>query len=105
MLAQNKNGKAYVALLYELLVGEIKLPRSHRRSVRCGALKIEEPELLESIKDLMNAFFEILSNSLNTHDQMEHAIDLKNGQMPKFESIYNMSQDELATIREYFESA
>ena len=105
ILAQNEDEETYVALSYELLVGEIEPPRSHRRPVRCEALKVEEPELLEFIKNLMNAFFEILSDSLNTHNQVKHAINLKNEQMPKFESIYNMSQDELAIIREYLENA
>ena len=105
MLTQNEDGEAYVALPYELLVGEMEPPRSHRRPVRCDALEVEEPELPEPIKDLMEAFSEILSDSLNTHDQVEHAIDLKEGQLPKSGPIYNMSQDELATIREYLESA
>ena len=104
MLAQNKNEKTYVALSYKLLVDEMKLPRNHRRSMKCETLKVEEPELPKPIKNLMNAFSEILSNSLNTYDQMKHVINLKNKQMPKFEPIYNMSQNELATIREYLKN-
>ena len=104
MLAQNKDEKTYVALSYELFVGEMKPSRSHRRFIRYGALEIKEPELFELIKNLMNAFSEILFDSLNTYDQIEHTIDLKNEQMPKFGPIYNMSQNELATIRKYLEN-
>ena len=79
MLAQNKNEKIYVALSYELLVDEMKLSCSYRRFVRCEVLEVEESELFEFIKDLMNAFFEILFDSFNIYDQVEHAIDLKDG--------------------------
>ena len=105
MLTQNKNEKIYVALSYELLVDEMKSPRNHRRSVKCEALKIEESELFEFIKNLIDAFSEILSDSFNTYNQMKHAINLKNEQILKFGPIYNMSQNELATIQKYLESA
>ena len=105
MAAQKGDGEAYVALPYELLVGEIKPRRGFRRPVRCGALEVDEPELPDPINDLMEAFSEIASDSLNTHDQVEHPIDLVDDRIPKSGPIYNMSQDELATIREYLESA
>ena len=105
MLAQKGDGEAYVALPYELLVDAVKPSRRTRQPVRCGALEVDEPKLPEPIKDLMEAFSEILSDSLNTHDQVEHPIDLVEGKLPKSGPIYNMSQDELATIREYIESA
>ena len=98
MLTQNKNKKTYVALSYKLLVNEIKFSRNHRRSMKYKTLKIEKSKLFEFIKNLINAFFEILFNSFNTYDQIKHTINLKNKQMSKFESIYNMSQNELAII-------
>ena len=61
----------------DMRCGKMESPRSHRRPVRCGAPEVEESELPESIKDLMEAFSEIRSDSLNTHDQVEYTIDLK----------------------------
>ena len=105
MTAQKKNGETYVALLYELLVDEIKFRREFRRSVRCEALEVDESELSNFINDLMKAFSKIASDSLNTHDQVEHLIDLVNDKIPKSSPIYNMSQNEFAIIRKYLESA
>ena len=46
-------------------------------------------------------FFEMLSNNLNTHDQVKYAIDFINNQISRMRSCYNMSQDKLSIIREY----
>ena len=77
---------------------------NYRRFVRCKTLKIKEFELFKFIKNLINVFFEILFDSFNTYNQIKYIINLKNEQMFKFEFIYNMSQNEFATIREYFKS-
>jgi len=50
-------------------------------------------------------FSEILSDSLNTHDQMKHLIDLMKSKMSCIEFIYKMTWDELAVIRDYLNSA
>ncbi len=50
-------------------------------------------------------FSEIVSNSLNMHDQMKHFIDLMKSKMSYIESIYKMIQDELAVIQDYLDSA
>ena len=105
MTTQKKNDETYVALSYELLVDEIKFQREFRRFVKCEAFEIDESELFNFINDLMKAFSKIASDSLNTHDQVEHSIDLINDRISKSNSIYNMSQNELATIRKYLESA
>ena len=105
MAAQKGNGETYVALSYELLVDEIKFRREFRRLVRCEVFEVDEFELSDFINDLMKAFSKIANDSLNTHDQVEHFIDLVNDRIFKSGSIYNMSQNELATIRKYFESA
>ena len=105
MTTQKKDGETYVALSYELLVDEIKSRREFRRFVRCEAFEIDEFELFDSINDLMKAFSKIASDNLNTHDQVEHSIDLVNDRILKSNSIYNMSQNELAIIRKYLESA
>jgi len=50
-------------------------------------------------------FSEIVSDSLNMHDQMKHFIDLMKSKMSYIESIYKMIQDELAVIQDYLDSA
>ena len=50
-------------------------------------------------------FFEALSDNLNTHDQMKHLIELMKRKLSRIDSIYKMSQNELATIRDYLISA
>ncbi len=50
-------------------------------------------------------FSEIVSDSLNMHDQMKHFIDLMKSKMSYIESIYKMTQDELAVIQDYLDSA
>ena len=73
--------------------------------MKCEAFKIDEFELFDSINDLMKAFSKIASDSLNTHNQVKHSIDLMNDKILKSSSIYNMSQNELAIIRKYLENA
>jgi len=58
-----------------------------------------------AIQDFKKVFSEILSDSLNTHDQMKHFIDLMKNKMSCIESIYKMTWDELAAIRDYLDSA
>ena len=67
--------------------------------------KLKKLNCLNLLKNLMKFFFEILSNSFNTHNQIKYVINLKKNQMFKFEFIYNMSQNEFAIIRKYFEIA
>ena len=50
-------------------------------------------------------FSKTFFDSLNTYDQMKHAIDLIDDKMSRIESIYNMSQNELRVIKNYLASA
>ncbi len=50
-------------------------------------------------------FSEILSDSLNMHDQMKHFIDLMKSKMFRIKSIYKMTWDELTVIWNYLDSA
>ena len=68
MLTQNKNKKIYVILLYKLLINEIKFSRNYRRFVKYKIFKIKKFELFKLIKNLIKTFFEIMSNSFNTHN-------------------------------------
>ncbi len=50
-------------------------------------------------------FSEILSDSLNIHDQMKHLIDLIKSKMSYIKSIYKMTWDKLAAIWDYLDNA
>ena len=50
-------------------------------------------------------FFEMLSNNLNTHDQIKHSIDFMKKKTSRIDCIYNMSQDKFAALRNYIANA
>jgi len=105
MLAAKRRKETYVALLYQLLSTDDLLQNANHQTARCNALQVKESEILSAIQDLKKVFSEILSNSLNTHDQMKHFIDLMKSKMSCIKSIYKMTQDELAVIQDYLDSA
>ncbi len=105
MLAAKRREETYVALLYQLLSTDDLLQNADHQTARCDALQAKESEILSAIQDFREVFSEILSDSLNMHDQMKHFIDLMKSKMPCIESIYKMTQDELAVIRNYLNSA
>ena len=77
-----------------------------RNVVRCDALQIDRNDnIFKEIKEIIDVFFKTLSNNLNTHDQIEHVIDLQSNKLSRREFIYNMSHDEFIVIRNYFENA
>ena len=77
-----------------------------RNVVRCDALQINRNDnIFKKIKEVIDVFFKTFSNNLNTHDQIEHVIDLQSNKLFRREFIYNMSHDELIVIRNYFENA
>ena len=43
----------------------------------------------------------MLSNNLNTHDQIKHSINLVKEKTSRIDCVYNMSQDEFAAFRNY----
>ena len=59
----------------------------------------------EPLRNLAQMFFEMLSNNFNTHDQVEHSIDLVNEKTLRIGYVYNMSQDELVALRNYIADA
>ena len=77
-----------------------------RNVVRCDTLQMNRNDhIFDIIKKIIEIFFKTLSNNLNTHDQIEHVIDLQSNKKSRFEFIYNMSHDEFIVIRNYFENA
>ena len=43
----------------------------------------------------------MLSNNLNTHDQIKHLIDFVKEKMSRIDCVYNMSQNKFITFRNY----
>ncbi len=103
MLAAKRRKETYVALLYQLLSTNDLLQNADHQTVRCNALQAKESEIFFAIQDLKKVFSEILSDSLNTHNQMKHFIDLMKSKMSCIESIYKMTRDELAAIQNYLD--
>ena len=44
-------------------------------------------------------FFKMLSNNLNTHDQIEHSINFVKKKTLRIDCVYNMSQDEFVAFQ------
>jgi len=91
MLAAKKKEETYVALLYQLLFTDDLLQNANHQIVRCNALQAKESEIFFVIQNLKKVFSEILSDSLNMHDQMKHFIDLMKNKMSCIKSIYKMT--------------
>ncbi len=65
---------------------------------------MKESKIFFAIQDLKKVFSEILSDSLNMHDQMKHFIDLMKSKMSCIEFIYKMTWDEFIAIQDYLDS-
>ena len=50
-------------------------------------------------------FFETLLNNLNTHDQVEHSINLVKEKTSRIDCVYNILQDEFAAFQNYIADA
>jgi len=90
MLATKRRKETYVALLYQLLFTNNLSQNANHQTARCNALQVKESKIFFAIQDFKKVFSEILSDSLNTHDQMKHFIDLMKSKMFCIESIYKM---------------
>ncbi len=91
MLAAERREETYVALFYQLLSTDDLSQNADHQTAKCDALQAKESEILSAIQDLKKVFSEILSDNLNTHDQMKHLIDLMKSKMSRIESIYKMT--------------
>jgi len=105
MLTAKRRRKTYVTLFYQLLSTDNLLQNADHQTAKCNALQTEESKIFFAIQDFKKVFSEILSDSLNMHDQMKHSIDLMKNKMSCIESIYKMTWDELIVIRDYLDSA
>ncbi len=104
MLAAKRRKETYVALLYQLLSTNDLLQNENHQTAKCNALQAKESKIFFAIQDFKKVFSKILSDSLNTHDQMKHFIDLMKSKMSCIKSIYKMTWDELAVIWNYLNS-
>jgi len=91
MLAAKRREKTYVTLLYQLLSTDDLLQNADHQTARCNALQAKESEIFFAIQDFKKVFSEILSDSLNMHDQMKHLINLMKNKMSCIKSIYKMT--------------
>ena len=61
--------------------------------------------MFKELKSLSIFFLEKLSNNFNTHNQIEHSINLLSEKLFKRNLIYNISHNELAAIKDYLNNA
>ena len=77
-----------------------------RNIVRCDTLQINRNDnIFKKIKKIIDVFFKTFSNNLNTHNQIEHIINLQSNKLLRYKFIYNMSHNEFIVIRNHFENA
>ena len=100
-----KNDETYVALSYQMLFIENSKKLANCEAARCEIFQIEKSNVSKSFRNLAQMFFEMLSNNLNTHDQVEHSIDFVKEKTPRIDCVYNMSQNELVALRNYITNA
>ncbi len=64
---------------------------------------LEEPTIPKAYRDLANVFLPSNANSLPPHRDEDHAIELKAGKTAPFSLLYNLSEYQLKTLREYID--
>ncbi len=104
MLAAKRREETYVTLFYQLLSTNDLSQNADHQTAKCNALQAKKSKILFAIQDFKKVFSKILSDSLNTHDQIKHLIDLMKNKIFCIKFIYKMTWDELAVIRDYLNS-
>ena len=61
--------------------------------------------MFEKLKSLSEVFLKKLFDNLNTHDQIEHSINLLSEKLFKGDLIYNILYNELVIIKDYLNNA
>ncbi len=64
---------------------------------------LEEPTIPKAYRDLTNAFLLSNANSLPPHWDKDDAIELEPGKTTPFGLLYNLSEYQLKTLREYID--
>ena len=73
--------------------------------MRCDVTQLNDFVIFKKLKSLSKVFSEKLFNNFNTHDQIEHFINLLFKKLFKRDLIYNISHDEFAAIKNYLNNA
>ena len=68
MLALKEKEEIYITLFYQLLLIKSLSQYIKREVMRCEALQIKKLNILKSLQDFAEMFFEAFSDNLNTHD-------------------------------------
>ena len=68
---------------------------------RCEILQIKKLNMSKSFKSFAQMFFKMLSNNLNTHDQIKHSINFVKKNTSRINCVYNISQDKFIAFRNY----
>ncbi len=64
---------------------------------------LEEPTIPKAYRDLAKVFSPSNANSIRPHREKDHAIELEPGKTPLFDPLYNLSEYQPKTIREYID--
>ena len=73
--------------------------------MRYDVTQLNDLVVFEELKSLLKIFSEKLFDNFNTHDQIEHFINLLFEKLFRESLIYNILHDELATIQNYLNNA
>ena len=73
--------------------------------MRYNITQLNDLVVFEKLKSLSEIFLEELFDNLNTHDQIEHFINLLFKKLLKKGLIYNISHDKFTTIKNYLNNA
>ena len=73
--------------------------------MRCDVTQLNDFVMFKKLKSLSKVFLKKLFDNFNTHDQIEYFIDLLFEKLFKKGLIYNISHNELATIKNYLNNA
>ncbi len=64
---------------------------------------MEEPTIPKAYRDMENSFSLSNANSLPLYWDEDHVIELEPGETPRFDLLYNLSDYQLKTHREYID--
>ena len=99
MLAIKKNHETYIAFSWKLIFSIFDMINDN--AMRCGTMQNKNIEIFKQLKNLSEIFSKKLFYQLNAHEKMKHLINFINNKTSRLNSIYNMSQNEFAVIRNY----
>ena len=93
----------YIAFLYQILFESNE--SNYDEVMRCDVTQLNDLNVFKQFESLLKVFLEELFNNFNTYNQIEHFINLQSDKLFKGDSIYNISHNKLATIRDYLNNA